>query len=259
MAKKGFNKTESNTQGSSELDRIQLTPETDIHGNRVDERVQEEKGGKTKGKKAKSNIILVKEPDKSYSMIKDIKESWLYRRKSLGTKDDYARKFIEDSAQEMKPSDIQPGQLILFKYLNPKGREELEYYDASPCTIFFGIVNTNEGERLLGFNIHYYPPKMRYRIMNKIFELYKPVYVKYFDKPNTGRMDAFDYKFLIRELEKAKLTFGVRMYIPSKMTLPKVITTNMWKVAVFTEGWFKKKTRGQILGFWNQWKEKNAK
>lgn len=250
MAKKS---DKENSLDSADLENIDIDPKKDIFGN------SGEKKSKKKKSKPRGKITVLKEPTKGYSMLDDIKESWLYRKKALGSKDGAARKYIDNNAEKVKPNQVQPGQLILFKYLNPKGKEELEYYDASPCTIFFGIFNTEDGERLLGFNIHYYPPKMRYRIMDKIFELYRPVYLKYFSQANEGLVDAFDYKFLVNELEKANLAFGVRMYIPSKMSVPRVIPTNMWKVAVFTEGWFKKKTRGQILGFWRQWKEKKAK
>lgn len=207
---------------------------------------------------SKDREIVVKDTaPKNYTIIKDIKESYLYNSKGVN-KDDSARKFIENNCEKVDKKNITPGQLILFKYLNPKNKEDLEYYDASPCTIFFGIFNSSLGKRVLGFNIHYYPPKMRYQIMNKIFKLYRPIYLKYFNSPNLKEIDAFDYKFLINELEKAKLTFGVREYIPKLMGNLKIIPTNVWKVAVFTEGWFKKATKAQIMRYWKEWKEKNV-
>lgn len=186
-----------------------------------------------------------------YTMMDDIKKSELYG-KGPG-RDQVARDFIESHAAELQPERIVPGQLLLFEYFEPKNKEELEYYDASPCTIFFNIVDTSEGKRVLGFNIHYYPPKMRYMIMDRIFDIFKPIYSKYFIRVKDDDVTGFDYHFLIEELDKAGLGFGVRMYIPSLMNKTRVIPTNMWKVAVFTEGWFKKVTRTAIFNFWKQW------
>jgi hypothetical protein len=94
---------------------------------------------------------------------------------------------------------------------------------------------------------------MRYQIMDKIFELYRPVYTKYFVEGNRKEIDAFDYQMLVKQLQRANLGFGVREYIPSLIGEPVMVPANMWQVAVFTEGWFKKKTRQQIMKFWEKW------
>ena len=195
-------------------------------------------------------IKLKEEVTPKYHMIDDIKKSPLY---GMTKRDEPARKYIESHADIIPKHSINPGQLIIFKYFTPKHEDDLEYYDASPCTIFFGTFNSKEGKRVLGFNIHYYPPKMRYLIMDKIFELYRPIFSKYFSEPNRKEIDAFDYQMLVKQLQRANLGFGVREYIPSLIGEPRIIPTNMWQVAVFTEGWFKKKTRTQIMAFWNKW------
>lgn len=191
-------------------------------------------------------------PSTRYSLINEIKQHDLYRRTS--GRDKRARDIIESQCADVKSSKsrILPGQLVLFKYLNPKTREELEYYDASPCTIFFGIVNTSEGRRVLGFNIHYFPPALRFRIMDKIYDLFRPVYQKYFTTGVSKEMDAFDYKFLIDELKKQNMSFAVRMYIPSLIGDTQVIPPKEWPTAMFTEGWFKKDTRAHIMSLFKQ-------
>ena len=194
--------------------------------------------------------------DAKYKLISDIKKSPLYGKSG---RDAVARKWIEDNCEKAHKRKILPGQLIMFNYFEPKTKEDLEYYDAMPCTIFFNVVDTSQGKRVLGFNIHYYPPKMRYQIMNKIFEIYRGVFVKYFSVPNTSAVDAFDYRILIQQLDKANLGFGVRMYIPELIGDPYIITANKWQVAVFTEGNFKKKTRTQIMTFWSKWIAGNKK
>lgn len=193
---------------------------------------------------------IKEEANAKYRLINDIKESPLYGKTN---KDEVARAWLETNCDKVNRNSILQGQLIMFDYFEPKTKEDLEYYDAKPVTIFFNVVDTSQGKRVLGFNIHYYPPKMRYQIMNKIFETYRGLFVKYFNKPNRTAMDAFDYRILIQELEKENLEFGVRMYIPELIGKPMIIPANKWQVAVFTEGWFKKKTRTQIMAFWTKW------
>ena len=209
---------------------------------------------KQPGKKAapsKDKIKLKSAAGRTYTLIDDIKDCPLYG-KAL-SRSDVAREYINENADKLSASRIVPGQLIMFKYFEPKTKEELEYYDAGPCTIFFNVFNTSQGRRVLGFNIHYYPSKMRFQIMNKIFEIFKPIYKKYFTNGPMKEVDAFDYKYLVDELNRANLSFGVREYIPELMSDVKIINPNMWKVAVFTEGWFKKQTRAAIMKFWERW------
>lgn len=210
------------------------------------------KEGATGVKKIDGNlkIELKSKADGKFSMMDDIKSSPLYGKTG---RDGPARDFIKENAEPTNGNSIVPGQLIMFDYFEPATKEELEYYDAGPCTIFFNVFNTSKGQRVLGFNIHYYPPKMRYQIMNRIFEIYRPVYRKYFSEPQTKEFDAFDYETLISELNRANLGFGVRMYIPELMANLRIVPANMWKVAVFTEGWFKKMNRATIMKFWEKW------
>jgi hypothetical protein len=51
-------------------------------------------------------------------------------------------------------------------------------------------------------------------------------------------------------LQKAKLDFGIRMYIPQLMHQIQPIPPKDWQKAVFTEGHFRKETRVQILNYW---------
>lgn len=199
---------------------------------------------------------IKEEAGPKYKLINDIKKSPLYGK--VG-KDDVARKWLESNCSKVNKNSILQGQLIMFNYFEPKTKEDLEYYDAKPVTIFFNVVDTNQGKRILGFNIHYYPPQMRYQIMNKIFEIYRGLFVKYFNTPNKSAMDAFDYRILVQQLDKANLGFGVRMYIPELVGDPLIIPANKWQVAVFTEGHFKKKTRTQIMTFWSRWSAGNKK
>lgn len=190
---------------------------------------------------------------KKFVLLNEIKHHPLYK---ISNRDNKARAMIEQYKKENKyiknKNKIVPGQLVMFKYMNPKTLEELQYYDAAPCTIFFNVVNTEEGKRVLGFNLHYFPPQLRYIIINRIFEMYKPVYKKYFESGLNADMDAFDYKYLIDELNKQNLGFAVRMYIPSLIGDTFIVPPKVWATAMMTEGWFKKETRVAIMQYFKQ-------
>jgi hypothetical protein len=55
---------------------------------------------------------------------------------------------------------------------------------------------------------------------------------------------------LIDQLQKAKLDFGIREYIPGLMSKITPIPAAEWPKAVLTEGHFRKETREQILNYW---------
>lgn len=208
----------------------------------------------TKTSKTKSEDDNKGVSKKNFSLIKEIKNHPLYK---ISNRDKKARAMIDEYKKETKnvitsKNKIIPGQLVLFKYLNPKTKEELEYYDASPCTIFFGVFNSSQGRRVLGFNTHYFPPQIRYRIMEKIYKMYKPVYTKYFEKGATKELDGFDYRYLTEELEKHDLSFAVRMYIPQLIGDTFIVPPEMWPTALMTEGWFKKETRAAIMNYFKK-------
>lgn len=194
-------------------------------------------------------INVKKFANADYTLMKDIKGSPMYGKVN---RDPFARQIIENNCPKAPRNRIVPGQLVLFEYFEPKTEKQLEYYDASPCTIFFGVFMSKQGRRILGFNIHYYPPKIRYAVMDKIFKIYRPVYTKYFTTGTTKEIDAFDYSYLIENLRRHGLEFGVREYIPNLIGKTWMIPPNQWQVAVFTEGWFKKKTRAYIMKFWRK-------
>lgn len=186
---------------------------------------------------------------KDFDMLKAIRAEKLYKYNVI-RRDAGVRKFVDENYDIKGKPAIMPGQLIMFNYFEPATKEKLEYYDAMPCTIFFGVVKTKNGPRVIGFNIHYYPPRMRYQLMNRIYEIFKPIYSKTFNEPLKEEMSYFNYKMLISQLQKAKLDFGIREYIPNLMAKIIPIPVSGWSKAVLSEGHFRKETRQQILNYW---------
>lgn len=207
-----------------------------------------------------------KKPDKTFQLIKAIRgkkqknndgEPSLYKA-NIRARDRKVRRLTEELSLGTEKSML-PGQLIMFNYFEPKTKEDLEYYDAMPCTIFFGTIKTDNGPRVIGFNLHYYPPKIRYAVLDRIFDIFKPMYLESWDKPLDSEIPDFNYKMIMRQLQASKLDFGIREYIPKLMAKITPIPPNMWQKAVFSEGHFKKRTREAILKYWSNWKEKMVK
>lgn len=207
----------------------------------------------TKNKlKSKALEGIKKTPSRDFSLIKEIKESPFYGKHG---NDERVRELLKEqlSQNKKKHVKIRPGQLIIFKYFDPIHKEELEYYDASPCTIFFGLKNVNGKPHVVGFNIHYYPPQIRYQVMNTIFDIYESTYKKDFSGVSKT-ISGMSYKKLLDSLAKAKLDFGVREYAVNRCSEITYIPPNYWQIAVFTEGWFKKQTRAAILNYWKRFR-----
>lgn len=209
----------------------------------------------------KKSDIPPKKMPRNYSLIRAIHKDRLYKS-NIKTRDKYARKFIESyfdiPEKRISASNISPGQLIMFDYLEPKTEEELEYYDARPCTIFFGNFETENGTRVIGFNLHYFPPKYRWQILDRILEIFRPVYKKMWTQNIKKSMPYFTYRFLFYQIQAAKLDFGVRMYIPELISNIIPIPASGWEKASLTEGVFRKRTRDAIMNYWKN-KHKNTK
>ena len=147
-----------------------------------------------------------------------------------------------------------PGQVVLFHYAEPKYKEELEYYDKTPFTLFLGITRTNDGNiREIGLNLHYYPPFSRARILTHTYNVFKPYFDKNFNEV-TGKPNTFISYDRLKHLMKAnlKIAFGIKMYIPVLRQASWLIPTRLLSTAIFTEGHFSKATLQQIFHFWRQ-------
>lgn len=189
-----------------------------------------------------------------YDFLKEVRQSKLYKS-NIGRRNKKARQILESNCEQIKRNRLVSGNLYMMKYIYPKTEEELEYWDTQPCSIVFGKFKTQEGEwRILTFALHYYPPRMRFQILNRVLEIYKGIYKNHWDEGLLRSMSAIDYKTLVDQLKKAKLTFGVREYIPKLISECYLVPPKYWAVAVFTEGNFRKKSRDAILNYWANWK-----
>ena len=147
-----------------------------------------------------------------------------------------------------------PGQVVLFHYAEPKFKEELEYFDRTPLTLFLGITRTNDGNiREVGLNLHYYPPFARARILTHTYQVFKPYFDKNFNEV-TGKPNTFISYKRLKHLMKSnlKIGFGIKMYIPVLRQASWLLPTRLLSTAMYTEGHFSKATLQQIFHFWRQ-------
>ncbi len=195
-------------------------------------------------------------PDSNFKFLQEgIKKHPLYKVKGGRS----AKAWDELQDKLVKCKKPLPGQLVTFDYENPIHKDELMYYDARPMTIMFNIVSTPEGQRVLGFNLHYYPPRMRYYIMNSIYKLFKDFFLSNWDDGSKTINKQFNYNFLIRELKKWDLDFGVRMYDPKLIKNLHQVPPAGFATAMFTEGIFQKRTRAFVMKHWDSWLKRQKK
>lgn len=148
-----------------------------------------------------------------------------------------------------------PGQICIFNYLDPKTKEELQYYDRTPMTVFFGLTRDKKNNlREVGVNCHYFPPFARTRVLNSIYEVFKQYYQLQFNEPVHKVNKYINWPVLKRLCRKYKISFAVRMYVPMLRGQTHIIPTRLLPTAMYTEGHFSKDTLNNIMTYWRHFK-----
>lgn len=119
------------------------------------------------------------------------------------------------------------GELVLFRY-DPKHKETLPYYDIHPLVLVCWWTNTD----VYGINLHYIPPPIRKKLIEKMLELkdrYKPYDSKSSKKKYVeavlpfleafGNSDMFSHTYKHYLLSNVRSKFGV-------------INKEWWKVVI---------------------------
>jgi len=200
------------------------------------------------------NHIYTEEEIKDFSFINAVNSHPLsHKPSSMRSKLAY-----KEIMSNLNPTSkyILPGTIVLFGYSNPKYASTLDYYDGTPLTLFFGITRTDNGKiREIGFNLHYFPPYARLRMLQSALNAFSPFFEKQFNedihKPN--HMISYKHlKYIMRS--NLKLAFGVREYIPTLRGQTYVIPTRLLSTAFYSEGHFSSATLSQIFKFWRQFR-----
>jgi hypothetical protein len=175
-------------------------------------------------------------------------------KKPTNMRSKFAYKEIMTEVQQ-SPRYMLPGMFAMFGYRQPKYKEQLKYYDATPAVIFFGITRTKESTiREVGFNLHYFPPFARAKIINVVYNVFKEYYNKYFNDVPSRPNRFIDYNVLVRMLNKYGIGFGLRMYIPVLRGRTFIMPTRMIPTLAYTEGHFNGATLGQIQRYWRKFR-----
>ena len=157
--------------------------------------------------------------------------------------------------KQLKPTSkyLLPGELVAFQYQDPKLKEDLEYWDKMPLTLFVGITRTNDGViREVGFNLHYYPPHARAKVFISVYNTFKQYFWKNFNQVSGKPNMMISYNALMSLCKRnAKLAFGIRMYIPVLRGKSYVIPTRLFSTAFYTEGLFSGET---LIGIQSAWR-----
>ena len=180
------------------------------------------------------------------------KHPLLYKPTNMRSK--LAYKEIMTEVQQ-SPRYMLPGMFAMFGYREPKYKEQLQYYDATPAVIFFGITRTKESTiREIGFNLHYFPPFARAKIIDLVYNVFKAYYNKYFNEVPTRPNRFVDYNVLRKMLNRYGIGFGLRMYIPVLRGKTYIMPTRMIPTLAYTEGHFNGATLGQIQRYWRKFR-----
>lgn len=156
-----------------------------------------------------------------------------------------------------KPTNkyLLPGQISIFSYPNPKTEEDLDYYDKTPMTVFFGLTRDKKNNiREVGINMHYFPPFARTRVLNSIYEVFKQYYQMQFNEPIHKVNHYINWPVLKRLCKKYKIGFAVKMYIPMLRRNTHIIPTRLLPTAIYTEGHFAKDVLTNIMTYWRHYK-----
>lgn len=210
--------------------------------------------GKTKAIKELAKRLYTNQEIKEFNLVEAINTH------PLGSKPINVRSKLAyaEIMKNLKPTNkyLLPGQLVCFNYQDPKFKDDLEYYDKTPLTLFCGITRTDDGNiREVGFNLHYFPPFARARIFESVYNTFKQYFWKNFNEVNGRPNMLISYKALKRLCRtNAKIAFGLRMYIPVLRGISYVIPVRLWATSFYTEGRFSKASLTQIMQFWRRYK-----
>ncbi len=183
--------------------------------------------------------------DKSLSTITRDNEIW-YREMFI------KRSKKKDVIEYNNMSIMQEGRIYTFQY-DPITKDKLDFYDNNPISLIIHHVPAKGGKgwNALGINLSYMPPKIRTKILDKIWQVFYNKGIKanqddiFKGKKNvsaTKYADTLDYDRCVKILKNSGFEFAIRSYrydhIEKK---PMTISYEDWyRVCTFTSKYIRK-------------------
>ena len=173
---------------------------------------------------------------KDYDLWREIEHnSW----KDKGDTRAQAKRWLEkevmrDPSYHHRARLLTQGKLYIFDYDHPKYENILDYFDTQPLVISLGSVNTANGLRDIGLNLHLLPPRYRRLVMVRIFEMYKNTYKSELFSKNQKAVHV-EWQRIVQPLYRYGVGFCIRMYIPELRNRVMQFRYEDWKNAIYIE------------------------
>lgn len=208
--------------------------------------------------KIKDRISKLFSNSRKYSLYKEIEKNDLFKSQ-MKVANRKAINRVRAATEPMGGKPLLVGTMVTFRYKEPKTKDKLPFYDSAPLVVILGYRKGANGEKIeMGLNIHFFPRKIRFLVLDKIFNMYKRIYDAA-RKKGISREFNIDYKRVMRGLAKYNPEFALRSYIPSLRSQTYDIPVDVWKDAVFIEPRFRKMDASKIYNTWNNKNKFNKK
>lgn len=161
----------------------------------------------------------------------------------------------KNPSAQVKGSFLEPSMLYMFNYDNPKFKDNLSvlpYFDTQPLVLSMGVIDTKNGKREIGINLHLLPEQVRKMVLFKIYSVYKIEYKKAM-KSGKGTNFRMNWKTIHSINKNLGVGFAVRMYIPKRRSNVIKFPLTEWERAIWipTKGY----SRISPLQLEKEWKK----
>lgn len=189
---------------------------------------------------------------KDYNLLKAIENNPLYSAQPKVSHNRAISIVKKAVTPQPKTAPLLPGTMVTFRYKNPKTKDKLEFFDSNPLVIILGYRKGENGEQLeMGLNIHMFPRKVRFQVIDAIYRMYKNVYDNA-RKQGISKNFNVDYLKIMNNLKRFNGEFALRSYIPNLRAQTYEIPVDIWESAVFIEPRFRKMEAVDIYRKWSK-------
>lgn len=131
----------------------------------------------------------------------------------------WLKKFVRNNKDaQVRGEYLTQSMLYMFNYDDPKYKDNLTvlpYFDTQPLVLIMGVVDTNEGKREIGINLHMLPEQVRKTVLYKIYTVYRIEYDKAMKRSSSTNF-RMSWQEIYSINKALGVGFAVRMYIPDR-------------------------------------------